>query len=84
MRFLRYLCFYCASHLVYDAARAGFRKHWQQPKAACQHHVSGALLSLLAIIPVSQAPATAGAIFLPPSASAQRCSGIGWPFGITP
>jgi hypothetical protein len=50
-RFLRYLCFYCASRLVYDVARAGFRKHRQQP-AACLHNGSGALLSLLAIITV--------------------------------
>ena len=45
MRFLRYLCFYCASRFIYGVARSAVRR----PKPACRNcknHTSGIVLTL--------------------------------------
>jgi hypothetical protein len=58
-RFIRYFCFYCASRLMFDAARAMMRK--QPRKAAACQHVSGFLVSIFLLLTV--APLVAFAIF---------------------
>lgn len=50
--FLRYLCFYCASRLIYETARGLARKQSRQVAPACQHHVSGFLIGL-AFFPIA-------------------------------
>jgi hypothetical protein len=51
-RFLRYLCFYCASRLIYETARGLLRKHPRLVAPACKQHVSGVLLMLLATLTI--------------------------------
>jgi hypothetical protein len=51
--FLRYLCFYCASRLMYETVRGLARKQSQKPAAAqpCAHKAYGPLLMLLVVFP---------------------------------
>ena len=48
--FLRYLCSYCASRLMYDTMRALPRRPRKRDVTACHQHVSGVLVSLLLML----------------------------------
>jgi hypothetical protein len=59
--FLRYLCFYCASRMIYETARGLMRKQPRQATPACNQHVSGFLVGMFLLLTV--APLVAFAIF---------------------
>jgi len=47
--FLRYFCFYCASRLLFNGARAALRA--RPAPAPCKHHLRGVAFTLFVILP---------------------------------